>query len=433
MASAPITQAMAAAAHALVLQHGSISGAAKAAGCSRMMLAGRYRAAVARFGMPEVRPPSILFPDRPKPGRPLAPPPAPEGFVITRVGVQTDADGQTERQWITSKPPPGAAFAPLPGHVIKGESALVDAEGRTIARWVKTREGSAPALIEGLQEAFAAHAGGAGVAPVPAIADADLLTLYPLPDLHLGMYAWGRETGDAYDVGIATRRALDSVDVLIGQSRPSAHAVVLGLGDYFHANDHRAATPRSNHALDVDGRWPKVFAAGAQLAIGIIDRALRKHQAVEVRFLPGNHDPDAAVCLTVALALFYADDPRVTVDDDPGLVWYRRHGVSLIGATHGHTMRADRMAMMMAADRPEDWGETWCRVMFSGHVHHEGGKEVGPVRVESLGTPAARDAYAQGAGFRSGRAMQAMTYHLVDGEIGRHRVNLAPRVRGRAA
>jgi hypothetical protein len=93
------------------------------------------------------------------------------------------------------------------------------------------------------------------------------------------------------------------------------------------------------------------------------------------------------------------------------------------------------MAMMLAADRPEDWGTAAHRHFFFGHIHHERAVEVGPVRCESFSSPAAKDAYAAGAGYRSSRAMSAITFHSDLGEIGRHRVNITaprPRVRVKA-
>jgi hypothetical protein len=56
----------------------------------------------------------------------------------------------------------------------------------------------------------------------------------------------------------------------------------------------------------------------------------------------------------------------------------------LLGATHGHTMKPDRMAMMLADDRAKDWGEADHRHFFFGHVHHESAREVAGVRVESF-------------------------------------------------
>jgi hypothetical protein len=348
----------------------------------------------------------------------------PPGFVVRRNSGEYDAEGNLQRQWVETGQGRAEGYELPEGHELKGESALLDANGNVLVRWVKTREGATSGLIEGLRAAFAEYAGAAQPAAPPADADADLLTVYPLPDLHFGMYAWGRETGADYDTDIAEATAFGSIADLVAASKPSGTAVVLGLGDYFHANDLKAATPEGGNRLDVDGRWPKVFAAGARLAVKLVDLVATRHERVLVAFLPGNHDPDAATSLTVALALFYGAHPRIEVYQEPGVAWYHRHGLVLLGATHGHTMKPDRMAMMLAADRPRDWGETRFRSFFFGHIHRETAEEVGGVRIESFRAPAARDAWNSSMGFRSGRALSAITYHRRRGEIGRHRVEI---------
>ncbi|MBB3411190.1 hypothetical protein FHT87_005143 [Rhizobium sp. BK316] len=57
------------------------------------------------------------------------------GFEVTR--IQTGPRGTTVEQ----KPEKGPTFKPPDGHRIKGVSAFIGADGREIARWVKTREG----------------------------------------------------------------------------------------------------------------------------------------------------------------------------------------------------------------------------------------------------------------------------------------------------
>jgi hypothetical protein len=156
----------------------------------------------------------------------------------------------------------------------------------------------------------------------------------------------------------------------------------------------------------------------------MVDIIARKHMDVEVRFLSGNHDINSAMCLTVALSLFYNSNSRISVNTNPGIAWYRRFGSCLLGAAHGHTVKMANMPMMMAADRPEDWGLTRHKSFFSGHIHHESSKEIAGVRVESLQSPAARDAWNAASGYRSGRSLSAITFHSEEGEIGRHRVNI---------
>jgi hypothetical protein len=294
-----------------------------------------------------------------------------------------------------------------------------------VQRWVKTAAGSPDLVADAMAARFAAYAGAAPLLPMPAAANDDLLTIYPLADLHVGMYAWGAEAGDDYDVDIASDLVRSTVSALVAKSEPSRRAVILGLGDLFHQNDQKNTTPGSGHRLDVDGRWSRVFAAGAQMMTDVIELVAQRHEMVDVVLLPGNHDEDAAVCLRVALSLFYLSNERIRVYDRPGLHWFDRFGKCLFGATHGHTMKPDRMALMLANDRPQDWGETVHRSFYFGHIHHETVKEVGNVRVESFSTPAAKDAYSAGGGYRSGRAMSAITFHIDDGEIGRHRVNIS--------
>jgi hypothetical protein len=60
------------------------------------------------------------------------------GFVIRSISSK---EGDA---WVKQVPEPGAPFEVPDGHVVKGVSALVDAEGRTVQQWVKTREGTDP-------------------------------------------------------------------------------------------------------------------------------------------------------------------------------------------------------------------------------------------------------------------------------------------------
>lgn len=356
----------------------------------------------------------------------------PPGFVITHNNATYDDDGNLKSQSIKTRRDAGEKYEPLPGQTVRAESALLDPDGRILARWVKTgRDGGN--LIEALRAAFAEYKGHDIPEPTPAATDDDLLTFYPLPDLHIGMYAWGEETGENYDTDIAVEDAKRAVASLVAEAKPSKRAVILGLGDYFHSNDAKAVTPGSGHKLDVDGRWQRVYAAGAKLATAIIGIVASKHEHVEVAFLPGNHDPDAAATLTVAMSLFYASNPAVSVCETPGSLWFYRFGKVLLGATHGDKMKPVRMAQVMAHDRAEDWGRTTHRHFFFGHVHHVTAEEVPGVIVESFSAPVAKDAYTTAAGYRARRRMTAITFHREFGEQSRHHFHLPlPRVRVKA-
>jgi hypothetical protein len=360
-------------------------------------------------------------------GGPPIPPiarPAP-GFAISHNSGTYDAEGRLKTQSIKTKRDSGEVFTPISGQVIKGESALVDPDGRVLAKWVKTGAGGGGETIDALRTAFSEYQGAAPLIPVPSDCNLDHLTVYPLADLHIGMLAWGKESGEDYDVKIAVAQMTSAVTELVQQSRPTQKAVILILGDYFHSNDAKAVTPGSGHKLDVDGRWQQVFTAAAKLAVAMIDIVALKHAEVEVVVLPGNHDPDAAVCLAVALGMFFESNTRISIAQTPAIAWFLRFGCSLMGATHGHTMPFERMAAILAVDRPEDWGQTTYRTMFTGHIHQDRVRVINTVRVESFASPAAKDSWTAAAGYRSDRALHAVTFHRNRGEIGRHRVAIS--------
>ncbi|MBO9467072.1 hypothetical protein J7443_17645 [Tropicibacter sp. R15_0] len=321
----------------------------------------------------------------------------------------------------------GSSPIPIPpGQVIKGTSTLVDRNGQIAATWIKTQKDgfSLPDVLAAVQEAIGDQRSDAQVAPPKTKADADLLNVFPWPDLHLGMFAWGDETGQDYDLRIAEDLVRKTFSELLERAASAQHAIILGLGDITHADDETATTRRSGNPLDVDTRHQKVLTSTIRLLIWAIDRALDKFPKVTVRLLKGNHDEQTAAALSVALAVFYQDHPRVTVDDSPSLWWFHRHGETLLGATHGHTCKADNMPGVMAAERPSEWGVTAHRYILHGHLHHRRVIENMGVPVECFQTIAPKDAYHAGAGYVSGRSMMGIAYHAKHGEWSRWQVNL---------
>lgn len=392
---------------ALKERYGSERKAARAAGLSRTAFRNQLHRAAER-GM-------LGF-------KPVLP-----GYEIKKTATQLDDAGNIKSEWIQQHKESGPAFEMPVGQILKGVSAYIDGEGLIRQQWIKTKNDSTTAdLVQVLKSTFDAYKGRSKLVPVPKRIDRDLLSVYPIADQHNGLLAWGAETGESYDLKIGAERLLDCTSRLVAQSPRSKQSIILNLGDWQHADDQRNVTPRAGHQLDVDGRWYKVLTTGVQLMMRIIDLNLARHERVLVRNLPGNHDPHAARALTVALSAFYANNKRVTIDDDPGEFFFHRFGRTLIGAHHGHTMKPERMAMDMAVNRREDWGATDYHWFLFGHIHHETAKEVGDVRCESFQTLAAKDANARSGGYNAGKSLNSITLHKVDGEIGRHRVNIAP-------
>jgi hypothetical protein len=252
----------------------------------------------------------------------------------------------------------------------------------------------------------------------------NLLTVYPMGDPHSGMYAWHEETGEDFDLAIAERDLFGAVDHLVDQAPPSRVGLIVNLGDFFHSDNIENKTMRSGHSLDVDGRWPKVVAVGLRTIRRCIDRALEKHEHVRVINAIGNHDDHTAMMLSITLNEYYSNNSRVTVDTSPRTHHFYRHGKVLLGVTHGHMGKPEKLMGVMAVDRAEDWGQTTFRHWLTGHVHHDQMKELAGCTFESFRTLAAKDAYAASHGYRAERDMKAIIYHSEYGEVIRHTSNI---------
>lgn len=378
--------------------HGNQTAAAQALGLARSSFQNRLRRAAER---------GLLG------TKPVLP-----GFRIVKVSNGPHGN------YVQQKPDVGPEFEVPDGHTVKGVSALVDAEGRTIQQWVKTRNEYAPQDIAAILKDAFADVEPVEPTPAPLLISDDLLTLTPLADWHIGLFAWRRETDTNWDLRIAENVIGAAIEDLIARTPPSSEAIVLGGGDLLHSDSNENKTARSGNVLQVDGRYQKVLMTACRLVVRTIDANLRRHGHVTVRILPGNHDEHASVAVAYFLLAWYRNEPRVTVDVDPSLFFWFRFGRVLLGATHGHTVKLKDMASIMAHRRAEDWGATRHRFVHGFHIHHSSkyATEGNGVISESHQTPTPQDAWHFGAGFLSGRSMQSISYHREFGEVSRVRV-----------
>lgn len=358
----------------------------------------------------------------------------PAGFHLSSVSTTVHKDGGKSQSFRAKSGEEGdvipetGAFPAPDGMFVRSVSTLVDGQTGTVKQqWVKSdkiKEEQALQLIEAIKSAFGDWPKVPTI-PAPTIVNADLLTMYPMGDPHLGMYAWAEETGTDFDLDIAERNLTEAMRRLIAASPPSKYALIANVGDFFHGDTSANRTLRSGHVLDVDTRWAKVLRIGVRTMRTCIDSALERHEIVRVVNEIGNHDEHTSQAMTLALSLLYESNPRVAFDLSPAHYHYHLFGKNLIGVTHGDMTKPDNLGGIMATDRPEDWGVTKFRYWLTGHVHNRRVFELPGCLVESFRTLAGKDSWTAASGYRAGRDMQSIVLHREFGERERHHIDIS--------
>jgi hypothetical protein len=321
--------------------------------------------------------------------------------------------------------PEREAYVRPDGYVPDRISVNVDGEGNVTQKWEKLKLDDA-AKHEAIQAAIdEMHKTLPRELAIPLecpIVNTNQLVGYPIGDHHMGMLAWWREVGASYDLDIGEALLTKAIDYLVDRSPPAQHALIVGLGDFLHYDSMAAVTPKHGHILDQDSRAGKMVRAGVRVMRRVIERAAMKHEAVHVIFEPGNHDPFSALWMKELLATKYEDNPRITIDTDPGAFHHYRFGKNLIATHHGDTVKklAD-LPGIMAADWPQDWAETTHRVWWTGHTHAQEWMSFNGCNVEVFPILPPPDAYAHMLGYHKvERKMQAIVFDANDGEIERY-------------
>jgi len=340
------------------------------------------------------------------------------GFAIKSLSSKAD-DGS----WVKQTKAPGEVYEQPAGLALKGQSVLTDADGRTVLTWHKTDRAEQDRLVamRAAVDAFKEELPRAA----PAVGGmrhtrADLLNLFAVSDNHFGMLSWREETGADYDVKIAEQVLLDWFAAAIAQS-PDAHTALFGqIGDVMHHDSLESVTPAHRHVLDADSRLQKVIRVVIRCMRRIIDMLLEKHEHVHVIMASGNHDPASSAWLREMFAVFYEDEPRITVDNSPSLYYAYEWGDTALFLHHGHKRGIANVDATMAGMFREMFGRSKYAYAHIGHLHSDEGRKSGLMYVERHETLAAPDAYAAGGGWLSGRSAKVITYSKKFGEVGRH-------------
>lgn len=305
------------------------------------------------------------------------------------------------------------------GFLLKGQSTLYGKDGDVKLTWVKSSI-DRDKQLELLRE-FIAGMGDDLPRELPVtcsgVGSDDLLNQFTITDYHLGMLAWDEESGDNWDMKIATDLILKWFQEAIRCSPMAKTAVLAQLGDFLHWDGLDAVTPSSGHVLDADTRFQKLARAAIYITRSVIKMLLEKHEKVHVVFAEGNHDMASSIWMREFLTVMYENEPRITIDQSPDPYYCYVHGDTTLFYHHGHKKKMEQLSDVFAAKFRSEWGSSKYSYAHVGHLHHHKVIESPLMKVEQHQTLAAKDAYASRGGWLSKRAATVITYHKKFGEV----------------
>lgn len=247
----------------------------------------------------------------------------------------------------------------------------------------------------------------------------DNLLVLPILDAHIGKLAWGKETGENYDIKIAVDRYRKIVKGIVERAKDVGFCkIIFPVGNDFFQHDGDSETTKGTK-VDTDIRWKKMFQVGVNLLKDTLDY-LSQYAEVDVILTQGNHDNHMSFYAFETLRGWYHKHPRVTIDEDIRTRTYRAWGVNLLGFTHGDK-EGDNLYKLMQQEARELWGKTKYSEWIIGHYHRSYVDERHGVVKRVVNSISGTDAWHYEKGFIGTlRASQGIIYHR--NQLGPHTI-----------
>jgi len=218
-------------------------------------------------------------------------------------------------------------------------------------------------------------------------------------DVHLGKLAWWKETGENYDLKIATKRFLGAVHNIVDRAVSlGVDKIIFPIGNDFFQFDDDIPTTTKGTQVDTDVRWQKLFQKGVSMLISAINYCSRFAE-IDVIWVPGNHDFKTSFYAFEVLRGYYFNNSKVFIDKDIKTRTYRLVGVNLLGFTHGDKEKMKSLHALMSTEAPKLWGQSRYREWVLGHWHRGMLNEDMGVVVRVLGSITGTDAWHYQKGF----------------------------------
>lgn len=195
-------------------------------------------------------------------------------------------------------------------------------------------------------------------------------------DLHLGKLAHSEETGEDYNIKIASERFITAIKKLINQAESfNFNRILFPIGNDFFNTDNQSNTTSKGTPQDESSLWFNSYSIGVKLLVDAIMLLKQTGVPVDVLIISGNHDRQRAYYMGEHLSAWFHNDDQVNINNGPSTRKYYKFGKVLLGFTHGDEEKESSLPMLMATDMESKpvWGETNYHEFHLGHQHRKRG------------------------------------------------------------
>ena len=234
--------------------------------------------------------------------------------------------------------------------------------------------------------------------------------LVDITDLHSGLMAWGKESGNDYNLDIMSERFRGCIDEIALRITPTRFQkiYIACLGDIFHIDNLNYSTTKGTPQT-ADHRIQKVIEQ-TLLDFEYMLMRLSKFAPIEFIHVSGNHDTLVGYMFALALKQAFKNYDNIVFDVDNAPFKARLVGKTLIGFTHGANKKA-RDGNWLVNDYREMFGKCAIAEVHEGHLHEQGVKEYTTgVIVRNLPKLCNASAWENAMGYRSYAAMFCFVY-----------------------
>lgn len=238
-------------------------------------------------------------------------------------------------------------------------------------------------------------------------------------DCHIGMAAWGKETGEDYDLDIGLARMYCAFMDLLDRAPARAKILIILGNDLFHFDnliDGKGGATHRGTPQDVDSRWQKLFVRTCATVCEMLEEAMERHD-VDVVVVPGNHDTQTSYYLGEYVSAYFRNMEGFRIDNSPSQRKYYHFGNVNLGFTHGHEEKTKDLFRLMAEECTEYWSDTYWREWHRGHLHQEECSEDGTMRIRTLPALSGRDAWHDQKGYAGLPGARAFLWSRHDGIV----------------